>query len=592
MAREPFDQDKALDLFRRTNELLAKYPDAGPAQAREAGVPLLDLVHAKRAAKKRAEAANGTKPPAPAWAGMPPIDEHRMPDDKLANRTKGSMTFAERTAAVEAAEQAETAQEPEKRTIVAMPAAGITMKAPKWLYDRRIPAGAITLLGGREGIGKSTIGFDLLARTTRGELPGQYHKIPKSVGVVASEDSWESVILPRLVAARADLGRVYRIEARTEEERLETISAPADLGRLASVCTECDIALIMLDPIMSVIHSSLDTHKDREVRQALDPLARFASETHVSVLGLIHVNKSNSTDPLNSLMASRAFSAVARSVLYCLADPEAEDLYLFGHPKSNLGPKQPTLRYHLVEHKIALNEEDPLGEAITTSRVSWDGEDGRSIQEAMEEPRPERATGELATRIEGWIAKQGRTVSAKELAAEFSDVKRVTLDQNLGRMVKRGKIVRPIHGHYAMPHSSDTRSDTPLETSEVSEVSETSDDLGNLTVLTHLTLLEAQGQVSERVSEATPSTMCAVCDRPLFTQMIAAGRTTHPSCGGRAEVGRSTREPAARSLAAGYDVDTFGVAHDGGELHQCATPGCFRPASDLLCDRCTIPATT
>src|SRR5262249_54281765 len=154
-------------------------------------------------------------------------------------------------------------------------------------------------------------------RLTRGALPGKYQGIPTDVAVVATEDAWEEVIVPRLVVAGTDLDRVHRVEARDEDGRRDIISVPADLEALVDLTTQLGIVLLLLDPLMSVIHASLDTHKDREVRRALDPLARFSSETGVTVLGLIHVNKSNGTDPLNLVMGSRAFSAVARSVLYC-----------------------------------------------------------------------------------------------------------------------------------------------------------------------------------------------------------------------------------------------------------------------------------
>lgn len=392
----------------------------------------------------------------------------------------------------------EGAEQP-KRHIVLAAANGMKMRAPKWLYDRRIPTDAISLLAGREGIGKSTIAFDIAARVTRGELPGRYRGTPRSVGVIASEDSWESVILPRLIAAKADLTRVFRIEACTETNAIETVSAPADLVDLARVVSEHDIALLILDPVMSVIHGSLDTHKDREVRQALDPLSRFCSAHDVAVLGLIHVNKSGTADPLNSIMASRAFTAVARSVLYCIVDPECEkeDRYLFGHPKSNLGPKQPTIAYRIIQVTLELEDvEDPRDAVVVTSRVAWDGEDQRSIREAMEGAPKERATGELSHRLLDWLRQRATGVSAGEIASAFPDVKRNTLDQNLARMVKRGELARPAHGLYALPARSDTQSDTSLETSETSEVSETSERQDQMTDLTELTL----SGVSERVS--------------------------------------------------------------------------------------------
>lgn len=360
------------------------------------------------------------------------------------------------------------------RRLEAIPASSMRMRAPRWLADKRIPAGAITLLGGREGIGKSTISYDLAARITLGTQPGRYLGTPRAVAVVATEDAWEEVIVPRLVAAGADRTRVLRVDARTEEGRLDAISVPADLTQLATLCAEHDIALVIIDPLMSVIHGSLDTHKDRDVRQALDPLARFARDNAVAVLGLIHVNKTSTTDPLNSIMASRAFTATARSVLYCIVDPESEreDRYLFGHPKSNLGPKQPTIRYHLIEVRIDLPEPiegDPP--FITTSRVIWDGDDDRSIRDAMQTPTPERADSEVTTRIIDWLTDQHRAVPAAELVTAFNDVKRNTLDKHLSRLVQRGKIVRPFHGHYSLAHQSGTPL-VPARTPEVPEVPE------------------------------------------------------------------------------------------------------------------------
>jgi hypothetical protein len=390
-----------------------------------------------------------------------------------------------------------------RRHLVVTSAQGMRIRVPKWLYELRIPTDAISLLAGREGIGKSTIAFDVAARVTRGLLPGRYLGQPRGVGVIASEDSWESVILPRLIAAGADRSRVHRIEARTEENQLETVSAPADLDDLARACAEHDIVLLILDPVMSVIHGSLDTHKDREVRRALDPLARFCGEQAVAVLGLIHVNKSGSSDPLNSVMASRAFTAVARSVLYCIVDPEAEeeDRYLFGHPKSNLGPKQPTLVYRLIECKLEIDEpEDPTDAVIVTSRVVWEGVDGRSIRDAMEPPR-ERAPSEPTVRIVEWLAEQGRTVPAAEIREAFPDIKRGTLDKHLSRLVRRGLITRPLHGHYGLPARSGTQSGTSLETSFMPEVPELPEDHGDLTDLADLAPSGTPEQVPERVPE-------------------------------------------------------------------------------------------
>lgn len=43
------------------------------------------------------------------------------------------------------------------------------------------------------------------AQVTRGELPGVYAGAPKDVLIAATQDSWEHTIVPRLIAAAADL---------------------------------------------------------------------------------------------------------------------------------------------------------------------------------------------------------------------------------------------------------------------------------------------------------------------------------------------------------------------------------------------------
>jgi hypothetical protein len=49
-------------------------------------------------------------------------------------------------------------------------------------------------------------------RDHSGVLPGEYLGQSKAVLVAASEDSWEHTIVPRLMAAGADLDLVYRVE--------------------------------------------------------------------------------------------------------------------------------------------------------------------------------------------------------------------------------------------------------------------------------------------------------------------------------------------------------------------------------------------
>ena len=215
---------------------------------------------------------------------------------------------------------------------------------------------------------------------TRGVLSGEFFGMPKSVLVAAAKDSWSQTIVPRLIAAGADLDRVFRVEIIADAVHSELIR-PGDLARVRRVAHEVDAVLLILDTLISRLDPKLDSHKDADVRMALEPLVGVADLINISALGLIHHNKSGSTDPLQVVMASKAFPAVARSVHTVISDPadETSNRRLFGTPKNNLGSTDlPTLSF--VIDSFVLEVEDGTA---STGRLVWGAESKITIFEAM-----------------------------------------------------------------------------------------------------------------------------------------------------------------------------------------------------------------
>lgn len=246
----------------------------------------------------------------------------------------------------------------------------ITPEAVDWLWEERIAMGTLALLAGREGIGKSTVAYDLVGQITRGELPGDRFGQPSTVFISATEDSRKHTIIPRLLAARADLKRVKFVQAVTEVGTHDELSLPKDVKILGEQVRQHDAALILLDPLMSRISGTLDTHRDAEVRQALEPLARIADEYRCGVIGLIHLNKTGTTDPLNAVMGSKAFTALARSVTVVSRDSQNERTRILGTPKNNLGRDDlPLLTYTVESTVVGIDPRN--GKEITTGRIVW-----------------------------------------------------------------------------------------------------------------------------------------------------------------------------------------------------------------------------
>ena len=257
----------------------------------------------------------------------------------------------------------------------------ITPRPTRWLWNDRLALGMLALTAGREGIGKTTLMYQIAADITRGLLAGVYEGKPRRVIVAAAEDSWEHTIVPRLMAAGADLKRISRVDVITAEGVHSMLSLPLDIARLTKVVKESDTALVLLDPLISRLDAKLDTHKDAEVRQALEPLSHMADVTNSVVLGIIHVNKGSSRDPLNMVMGSRAFTSVARAVLFVAEDPDDPHTRVCGQPKNNLGRTDdlPTLTF-ILENTLVMKTDE--GD-IYSAKVKWTGESERTIREIV-----------------------------------------------------------------------------------------------------------------------------------------------------------------------------------------------------------------
>lgn len=270
---------------------------------------------------------------------------------------------------------------PPGRRVRATRASGIVPEPVVWTWLGRVPRGEITLTPGRGGIGKSTFHAWLIAKLTLGTLPGAHYGTPRPCMVAATEDSWKRTIVPRLMAAGADLDLVYQIDVVTEEGEGVIISLPRDLVDLERNIVELGAALLSIDPLMGVVDGRLDTHKDRDVRQALTPLATLADRTQCTILGNAHFNKGSGSDPLALVMGSAGFGNVARAVLGFARDPDADEegTCVISLVKNNLGRLDlPSLSYRIEN----VNLQTPKGVA-EVGRLVMTGESARSVSEIL-----------------------------------------------------------------------------------------------------------------------------------------------------------------------------------------------------------------
>ena len=294
--------------------------------------------------------------------------------------------------------------------------------------DGRIPTGSLSIAAGREGTGKSSFGILKSALITNGKLSGCFHGTPRRVLYVAIEDSWKFTLVPRLMAAGADRSMVGRFEVVTVEGDEVTLSLPLDNTLLERTIVENEIAMVVIDPIMSVISDRIDTHVTRDVRRALDPLAKIAERTGCVILGIAHFNKASGTDAASLLSGSHAFRDVPRS-LFGFARDDSDGSRVMTQVKNSLGRDDlPNLSYRME----GISVDTRLGPAETALFV-FTGVSDRSVADVLRESRggddDRTDRDEAAEWLRNHMRSSGGEVSASDVikAAEQHGISKTTL---------------------------------------------------------------------------------------------------------------------------------------------------------------------
>lgn len=261
--------------------------------------------------------------------------------------------------------------EPEVRSGVCLvPANSIKPESVKWAWEKRIPLGTLTIVAGDPGLGKSTVTMNLAANWTHGNVEGTLKGVPVAVVIASAEDSPSATMVPRLKAAGADLSRVHFVTV-NRDGISDGVNLPDDIDALSKQIQKVGAKILIVDPLMAHLPSSVNANRDQHIRRALAPLARMAEQLALAVIVVVHLNKDEQKAVLARVGGSMGIVAAARSVLLVAPDPSDPDngLRMLGHAKCNVGRHASTLCFRIVSHQITEADEN-----LETSCVQWEGE--------------------------------------------------------------------------------------------------------------------------------------------------------------------------------------------------------------------------
>jgi hypothetical protein len=168
----------------------------------------------------------------------------------------------------------------------------------RWLWLGRIPSGMLTVVSGNPAGGKSFLVADMVARVSTGtDWPdGSPAEEPGDVIMVNVEDAVAIVQRPRLDAAKADVGRVLRIDSvelsdgqDVIENKTFCIMEAAEVLRSALEQLERP-RLVTLDPLAAFL-AGVRSNDQGEIRSAFSPLVHLAEEFDVAIVFVHHNRK-------------------------------------------------------------------------------------------------------------------------------------------------------------------------------------------------------------------------------------------------------------------------------------------------------------
>jgi RecA-family ATPase len=263
------------------------------------------------------------------------------------------------------------------RSLETVAASAIKMRSIRWLWPGRFAIGKLGLIGGLPDKGKGLICCDIIACVTvpRDFPCGEGRPAQGNVIWFTAEDDIGDTVIPRLVAAGANLQRVRIVKMLNEGGKRRMFSLVTDLELLRKKIEEIgNVALIVIDPVSSYVGvGKVNNSMTTDVRGFLAPLTDLATEKQVAIIGVMHFNKkADVTNAMLRIADSLAYVAAARHVYVVVDDTEIEGRRLFVKAKNNLSPDNKALTYMTQDCKVGRDEE--THKDIYAPHVVWGSE--------------------------------------------------------------------------------------------------------------------------------------------------------------------------------------------------------------------------
>lgn len=253
----------------------------------------------------------------------------------------------------------------------------VKIRPISYLWDGVVPTHMATSVTGDAGEGKTLVTVDMSARVSRGLPFPIYRKAQPAVRghvfYITSEGVPEMILVPRLIAAEADLGKITIIEGiHSKSGDFSMFDVTKHLPMIARRAQNFpDLKLIVFDPVASFIPERINTNQQNQVRQMMDRIGDLAYKLGVATVTVMHFSKAPGVRAQHKTTGSVQFhAAVKMSWSVVRREDDPRNTRLLVPQKSNITGGYKSLALSIHEANI-VSPDDPKA-TITTARIKYD----------------------------------------------------------------------------------------------------------------------------------------------------------------------------------------------------------------------------
>jgi len=296
------------------------------------------------------------------------------------------------------------------RKILARRGDMITDEQTGYLWNKRIPLCGITVVFGRPGHGKSTLGAKLAAHVTTGEAWPDGSPCPRGDVIYLKGEGSDASIRDRMEYAGAKASK-YQLAGRTSDDDDAMIDLAHDAALVEELLDDTPATKLVIIDTLDSMFPSMRMIDNAHIRRCLWPIQQLVEQRKIALVLFAHTNKGGYADPLDRLSGGRAIGGAARAIWYLgKTEPDADDTY-FAPVKCNDFRPADAMAFRID----GVSDDRPgyvvWGDPADVS--AWD----------LEKPQEKARSGDKVEACKAWLADLlvDGPVAAGKVQAEASD---------------------------------------------------------------------------------------------------------------------------------------------------------------------------